>query len=144
MSLVDRTEPVRDAKAQATSHRVLLIEDNPDSRETLRRLMEIWGHEVQVAEDGRQGVRLGLAWGPAVAIIDIGLPILDGYDVAQRLRSAFGRRIFLIALTAYSQPIDRQLALSVGFDVHMTKPADLDELHRLLEQVPTSQPEEGA
>ena len=117
---------------QCSGRRILLIEDNPASRESLRLLMELWGHRVEVAPDGPAGVEKALAWGPEVAVVDLGLPGLDGYQVADRLRAAFGDRIFLIALTAYSQPDYRQRSRAAGFDLHLTKPANLDELSRLL------------
>jgi CheY-like chemotaxis protein len=75
------------------SHRVLVVEDQPDARESLRLLLEIWGHQVEVAPDGLRGVQVALAWKPEVAIVDIGLPLLDGYEVARRLRAAFGATI---------------------------------------------------
>jgi len=90
------------------------------------------GHQVETAEDGLQGVEKALALRPEVGIIDIGLPRLNGYQVAQRLRAAFGRNIFLIAYTAYNQPEDRQRAITAGFDAYLVKPAALDELNRLL------------
>jgi CheY-like chemotaxis protein len=108
--------------------RILLVEDNPDGRETMQILLELLGHEVDAAEDGLRGVEKALAWHPEVAIIDIGLPKLDGYQVAQRLRSALGRRIFLIALTGYGRPEDREKVLAAGFDVHLIKPVMFEEL----------------
>jgi two-component system, sensor histidine kinase len=114
------------------SRRILLVEDNPDSRDTLRTILRLWGHQVEVAEDGRTGVQMALAWKPDIGILDIGLPVLDGYQVAERLRAVLKDQIFLIALTGYSQPQDRQRAFTAGFDVHLTKPADLDELARLV------------
>jgi CheY-like chemotaxis protein len=83
------------------SCRVLLVEDHPDGRETLKLLLELCGYQVEAAADGRQGVEKGLAWRPEVAVVDIGLPLLDGYEVARRLRAALGGRVRLIALTAY-------------------------------------------
>ena len=112
--------------------RVLVVEDNVDSRETLRFLVETWGHDVKVAEDGREGIDLALAFMPDAAIVDIGLPIFDGYHVARKIREALSDRIRLIALTAYNQPEDRQRALESGFDFFITKPADLEELAELL------------
>jgi CheY-like chemotaxis protein len=111
---------------------VLLIEDNPDGRATMQILLELWGHRVQVAADGVEGVQLALTWQPDVAVVDIGLPRLDGYQVAQRLRAVFQAHILLIALTGYGQPQDRQRAFAAGFDVHLTKPANLDQLFHLL------------
>jgi len=114
-----------------SSRRVLVVEDNPDSRETLRTLLELWGHHVEVAGDGRQGVEKALDWRPEVAVVDIGLPLLDGYEVARRVKAALDG-VRLIALTAYGQPQDRRRAFEAGFDIHLTKPADPDELRRLL------------
>src|SRR5262249_54656333 len=91
--------------------RVLIVEDNPDGRETLRTMLEIWGHQVEVAADGQQGVEQALALRPEVALVDIGLPLLDGYEVARRVRAALGRDIFLISLTGYGQPHDHRPTL---------------------------------
>jgi two-component system, sensor histidine kinase len=114
------------------SCRVLLVEDKLDGRATLRNLLELWGYKVETAADGRQGVEKGLAWRPDVAVLDIGLPGLDGYEVARRLRAALGGRLVLIALTGYGSPEDKQRAFDAGFDRHLTKPADPGELLRLL------------
>jgi DNA-binding response OmpR family regulator len=112
--------------------RVLIVEDNPDGRESLRRLVDIWGFAVDVAEDGLRGVHRALEWEPHAAIVDIGLPVLDGYGVARRVREALGGRVLLIALTAYADAEARRLALDAGFDQHMAKPADLARLESLL------------
>jgi CheY-like chemotaxis protein len=115
------------------SCRVLLVEDKLDGRATLRNLLELWGHTVETAADGRQAVEKGLAWRPEVAGVDIGLPLLDGYAVARQLRSALGGgRARLIALTAYGSPEDRQRAFDAGSAHHLTKPADPAELRWLL------------
>ncbi len=114
------------------SLQILIVEDNPDGRETLRTLLEAWGYEVEVAADGWEGVQKALAGRPQVALLDIGLPRLDGFQVAEQLRAAFGRRIFLIACTAYSQLEYRQRSLQAGFDAYLVKPIDLHELARWL------------
>ena len=91
------------------------------------------GYQVDVAEDGQRGIELALAQRPDAAFIDIGLPIVDGYGVARRLREHFGEHgIRLIALTGYGQPEDRLRALAAGFDVHLVKPVDLDAMTRAL------------
>jgi CheY-like chemotaxis protein len=108
--------------------RVLVVEDNPDGRETLRLLLELLGHDVQVAADGMDGVEKGLNWHPDVAVIDIGLPRLSGYEVARQLRQELGCDVFLITQTGYGRPEDRQRSLAAGFDVHLTKPVDPVEL----------------
>lgn len=114
------------------SRRVVIVEDNNDSRESLRMLLEAWDYQVEVAADGLQGVKKILALRPAAAVVDIGLPGLDGYQVARQVRSVLENEILLIALTGYGQAEDRKRALTAGFDVHMKKPADLDQLFRLL------------
>jgi CheY-like chemotaxis protein len=113
--------------------RVLVVEDNGDGRETLRLLLELVGHEVRVAADGVEGVEQGLAWRPDVAIVDLGLPRLNGYDVARRLRRELADGIFLITQTGYCRPEDRRDALAAGFDIHLSKPADPATLVSLLE-----------
>jgi CheY-like chemotaxis protein len=113
---------------------VLVIEDNPDGRETLRQLLELTGYRVDVAADGAEGVQLALARPPRVAVIDIGLPHLDGYQVARRLREALGSKVFLIACTAYSQPEDRRQAREAGFDAYLVKPVDFTILSGCVNQ----------
>src|SRR5262249_32168953 len=120
------------AFSRAPPRRVLIIEDNPDGREALRILLDLWGHEVEAAADGADGVRKALEWQPDAAVVDLRPPLPDGFQVARVLRSRLGGGVLLIALTGLSRPQDRQQAAEAGFDVHMPKPADLDELHRLL------------
>jgi CheY-like chemotaxis protein len=113
---------------------VLVVEDNPDGREVLRILLELWGHQVDVAEEGPAAVCKALAERPEVALIDIGLPGHDGYEVARQLRATpEGQAILLIALTGYAEPDDRRRALEAGFDAHLPKPVDPLELARLLQ-----------
>jgi CheY-like chemotaxis protein len=114
------------------ARRILVVEDNREGLEMLCLLLEGWGHRVEKAQDGLQGIQKALAWQPEVAVVDIGLPILDGYEVARQVRAALQDRIYLIALTGYCQADDRRRAFEAGFDVHLGKPADLDELSRLL------------
>lgn len=113
-----------------TSHRrVLVIEDNEDARETMRMMLELKGHEVEVRSDGEIGLQAILALQPHLSLVDIGLPGLSGYQVAQRAREA-GFTGWLIALSGYGQQQDVQRALDSGFDFHMVKPFDeqiLDE-----------------
>jgi two-component system, sensor histidine kinase len=111
---------------------VLLIEDNTDAREALRVLLELDGYDVAAAGDGPEGLDIARGKTPAVALIDIGLPGIDGYEVARRLRQLPGPRPFLVALTGYSDPEDRRRAEEAGFDAHVVKPVDPDELTRLL------------
>jgi len=132
-------ETAKKATDQSVSRmrRILLVEDNRDGRETMRVLLELLGYKVCVAEDGSSGLARALAWAPEVALLDIGLPGIDGYQVARQLRFAFGRAIYLIAHTGYGQPEDRYRAFEAGFDAHLVKPVDLNELVLLLTWLPS-------
>ncbi len=121
------------APAPATRVRnVLIVEDHPDSRESLRRLVQYLGHRTETAGDGLEGVAAGLAHRPDVVVVDIGLPGIDGYEVARRLRAGLGDGVFLIAYTAYGQPEDRARAVGAGFNLFLVKPEGLSELLRVL------------
>jgi CheY-like chemotaxis protein len=104
------------------------VEDNPDCRVTLQLFLSWMGHVVEVAGDGLRGVHKALAWRPDVVIVDIGIPVLDGYEVARRVRAALGDRALLVALTEYDQPEDRGRAGEAGFDVYLAKPASPEEI----------------
>lgn len=112
--------------------RVLVVDDLPDARDSLRRLLEIDGHEVAVAADGPESMRELHRFSPQAAFIDIGLPGIDGYTLARQLRAAAGDGIQLIALTGYGGEEDRRAAREAGFNAHLTKPVSLDELRRAL------------
>jgi signal transduction histidine kinase/CheY-like chemotaxis protein len=124
-------EPPRDAPQ--STRRILLVEDNRDVREGLKSLLEEEGHEVWAAGDGVEGVELALIHPPEVALVDIGLPRLDGYAVARSLREAHGPQVLLIALTGYGLPEDRRRAFESGFDAHLIKPVTLNVILDLLE-----------
>jgi signal transduction histidine kinase len=117
------------------SCRLILIEDHADARRSLAALLERLGHSVQVAEDGTSGIERAMQFKPQVVLIDIGLPDLNGYEVARRLRAHFNEHVFLVALTGYGQEDDLRAALDAGFDAHLVKPADIGELTRLLSRV---------
>jgi CheY-like chemotaxis protein len=114
--------------------RCLIIEDNVDAAESLSLLLQLIGHQAEVAYDGVEGVEKARGFRPEVVLCDIGLPgRLDGYAVARSFRADPElRSAYLIALTGYGQEEDRRRALAAGFDTHLTKPADLDALRRLL------------
>jgi signal transduction histidine kinase/ActR/RegA family two-component response regulator len=121
--------------------RVLVVDDHEDTRTKLRLLLEQTGHEAIEAVDGIDGVQLALSRRPDVAIVDIGLPGINGYEVARRLRQLpHSRPIALIALTGYGQDEDRRRALQVGFDRHIVKPVDAERLKLALIEVTRSQP----
>ncbi|HWN03252.1 MAG TPA: response regulator, partial [Candidatus Dormibacteraeota bacterium] len=116
--------------------RVLIVEDNDDAREMLRHLLEQAGHEVHEAVDGLAGLDRTLALRPDAAVIDIGLPGLDGYEVARRVRAAGHADVLLVAVTGYGQSGDRQRSGEAGFDAHLTKPVDPLALESLLMNLP--------
>ena len=111
------------------SRHILVIEDNADACETLRTLLELHGHHVDVAHDGVTGLESALSLQPEVVLVDVGLPRMDGYEVARRIRASKGiRRPMLVAVTGYGGPEDRQRALEAGFDAHVTKPVEYSTL----------------
>jgi CheY-like chemotaxis protein len=110
---------------------VLIIEDNVDAAETLATVLQLDGHRVYVARDGMTGVALAHEMKPDVILCDIGLPDLDGYEVARKLRQDV-RSARLIALSGYGQPEDKERATQAGFQAHITKPAPLSDLAALL------------
>lgn len=130
---VRRNGSARSAKP-IKPRRIVVVEDNADSRTTLQMLLQLEGHEVRTAPDGMQGIDAIIGWKPDVALIDIGLPQMDGFEVAQRLRSQLLQPMpLLVALTGYGFPADRARALAAGFDVHLVKPLKLDDLRTVLE-----------
>lgn len=112
--------------------RIAIVEDNSDSREMLYSLLRMDGYEVVAARDGLEGVELILQHQPEVALVDIGLPGIDGFEVARRVRDALGSRILLIALTGYGRDEDRRAVMSAGFDEHLVKPLDPDDLIKIV------------
>jgi PAS domain S-box-containing protein len=115
------------------ARRVLVVEDNEDSRHMLCQLVQQLGHEVHEAADGHAAVERALALVPDLALVDVGLPGIDGYEVARRIRrEPAGRHVRLVALTGYGRPEDRDAALAAGYDVHLVKPVDPQALAALL------------
>lgn len=105
--------------------RILLVEDNPDARRMLRLVLELDGHDVHEAEDGITGLAQALHIRPDIAIVDIGLPGLDGFELARRLRATHaGRGMLLVAVTGYGQPEDHKQSREAGFDAHLVKPVN--------------------
>ena len=115
--------------------RILLIEDNADARHMLQMLLTLAGHEVDSAPDGPSGLEKAATGHPDIAVVDLGLPGVDGYEVARRLRAGGREDLGLIALTGYGQPADRQAALAAGFDAHVVKPVDPSHLASVIASV---------
>ncbi len=130
--------PSRGSSAQHVTRarrRIVLVEDNLDAQQMLADLLSMWGHQVECASDGLEGVEKVLALRPEVALVDLGLPGIDGYEVARRVRQApEGRQLTLIALTGYGAPEQKARALAAGFDLHLVKPVDASSLSALLAQ----------
>jgi PAS domain S-box-containing protein len=125
------------ARAAGTAgRRILIVEDNNDARQMLRHLLELSGHEVHEADDGVRGLEQALVLHPDAVVIDLGLPGLDGYQVAQRIRAAGRRDVVLIAVTGYGQREDRLRSSAAGFDAHLTKPVDPTAIDALLQRHP--------
>ena len=125
-----RAEPL-----SVPSLRVLVADDNRDAADSLQRILALYGHDVRVAYDGASAVRMVEQFRPRVAILDIGMPGTDGYDVARAVRARPGERVALVALTGWGQETDRRRATEAGFDHHLTKPIDPDTLNRVLADV---------
>jgi signal transduction histidine kinase len=133
-----RTEASPDAAAdpapppRRAGKKVVVADDNQDSAEMMKALLEIDGHEVEVAFDGLAAAALIARFAPDAAVLDIGMPGIDGYEVARRVRASGGAAVYLVAVTGWGQESDRKRAHEAGFDVHLTKPANPDEIRRLL------------
>ncbi|HYH66202.1 MAG TPA: response regulator [Urbifossiella sp.] len=114
-----------------------MADDNRDAADSLAMLLRLAGHEVRTAHDGLAAVAVAAETRPDVAVLDIGMPGLTGYDAARRIRAEpWGRGVLLVALTGWGQDGDRQRAAEAGFDHHLTKPVDPEALTRLLAGAP--------
>ena len=113
--------------------RILIVDDNVDAAEALAILLTMQGHEVETRADGASGMAAVTTYRPDIILLDIGLPDMDGYEVARQLReSGASEGMTLIAVTGYGSPADRIRSAEAGFDHHLTKPVEADELIRLL------------
>jgi CheY-like chemotaxis protein len=119
---------------QAGARKLVLVEDQDDGREMLRVLLGRAGYDVIDVANGTEAMRAIAEHRPDVAIVDIGLPDMTGFEVGRFARGELGRSLLLIALTGYGQERDRAQVFAAGFDHHLVKPVDLDALTRLLEQ----------
>ncbi|MEO6445294.1 MAG: response regulator [Gemmatimonadaceae bacterium] len=117
--------------------RVLVVDDNPDLVESLAMVLDFLGHEVRTALSGKDALTEMETWGPQLVLMDVGMPGMSGYDVAQQAREhAWGRATTLIAMTGWGRAEDRDRALAAGFDQHVVKPVDLERLRELLASLP--------
>jgi CheY-like chemotaxis protein/two-component sensor histidine kinase len=127
------SESARGTAGTGDRRRVLVVDDNVDSAESLVTLLRMFGHEVQMAHDGIAAVETAARFRPDVVLLDIGLPRLNGYEVAQRIRQEpWGPGVVLIALTGWGQEEDRRRSKDAGFNFHLVKPVDPDDLTKHL------------
>ncbi len=113
--------------------RVLVVDDNEDVARSLAMLLELWGYDAEVVHSADTALKAVQAHPPEVVLLDIGLPGMDGYEVAKRLRQKHGcEKVLLVAMTGYGQDEDRRRAEEAGFDHHLVKPVDPDTLQELL------------
>lgn len=113
--------------------RILVVDDNPDSALSMAMMLSMMGHETRTAHDGEAAVATAEAFRPQVVLLDIGLPKLNGYEVAQRIRKEeWGTSMFLVAITGWGQDEDRRRSEDVGMNLHLVKPVEPSALDRLL------------
>jgi signal transduction histidine kinase/ActR/RegA family two-component response regulator len=128
-----KTMPAPEQAAPARA-RILVVEDNTDARETLELLLRCLGHEVVTARDGAEALQRCEQMTPEIALVDLGLPGIDGFEVARHMRARFGKGPLICALTGYGSDEDRERTAAAGFDEHFVKPLDLDRFNQLVKQ----------
>lgn len=110
------------------STKVLIIDDYQDGADVLGQLLALQGYSVTTAYNGADGIEAAMRTGPKVALVDIGMPGMDGYEVARRLRENFADRLYIVAVTAWSDKETQHRCMESGFDLHMTKPVSFEAL----------------
>jgi CheY-like chemotaxis protein len=134
-SLPLRTEG-RSRQNLVPGHRLLVVDDNKDAATSLAMLLRLGGNEVQVAHDGMSALELAKSYGPEMVFLDIGMPGMDGYEVARRMRQQPGlENVVLAALTGWGQKEDRRRTADAGFDHHLVKPVETGVLEQLIVQL---------
>ena len=122
--------------AEDLTRSIVIVEDNKDVRDLLRLRLKKLGHQVHEAPDGEEGLRVVLRERPDLALVDLGLPGLDGFEVAKGVRAELGQNVVLVAVSGFGQPEDKRRALEAGFDEHITKPADVKDIENILRRFP--------
>lgn len=130
------TTPSATAVSAHAPRRIAIVEDNQDVRDLLRLKLSRLGHSVVDARDGLEGLRVVLAERPDLALVDLGLPGIDGFQLAREVREKIGDDVILVAVSGFGQPEDKRRALEAGFDEHLTKPADVHDIENLLMRLP--------
>jgi CheY-like chemotaxis protein len=125
--------PTAAATSGVPPRRILIVDDNEDSAESLAMLLEISDHDTRSAYDGEQALRIAEEFRPHVVLLDIGLPKLNGYEVCRRIRQEpWGKDILMVALTGWGQNDDRRKSREAGFDAHLVKPVGHESLMEVL------------
>lgn len=138
-------EPGADTQTPTATRRVLIVDDNPDTVASLAILLEQSGNEIQTAHDGLEAVALAETFRPDIVLLDLGLPKLNGYDAARRIREqTWGKTMLLVAMTGWGQPDARRKSAEAGFNVHLVKPVAQDALMKLLASTASGTPREVA
>ncbi|MEP7083229.1 MAG: chemotaxis protein CheB [Betaproteobacteria bacterium] len=128
--------PAATELSQISGRRILVVDDNPDSAESLAMLLQLTGNETRIAHDGIEAVAAAAEFLPEVVLLDIGMPGMNGYDAARAIREQpWGRRMMLVAMTGWGQPEDRKRSKDAGFNTHLVKPVDFAALSKLLAEV---------
>jgi DNA-binding response OmpR family regulator len=122
------------AQGTRTARRILVVDDNQDAADSLAMLIGVRGDEVRIAYDGAQALAVEREFHPDVILLDIGLPALSGYDVAERVRASRGDKVLIVAITGWGQEKDLRRAEDAGIDHHFTKPVDFEALVALIER----------
>ena len=136
----DAANTQKQATGVPSTQRLVIVEDSDDIRWMLEALLEHLGHQVFVAKDGPEGVSRILEVHPDLAFVDIGLPGFDGYEVARRVRAKLGSAVRLVAVTGYGQAADKRRALEAGFEAHLTKPVDVQQIQAVFAAAPGRTP----
>jgi CheY-like chemotaxis protein len=127
------SRPRAGAGAERVARKILVVDDNRDSATSLALMLQLMGNETRTAHDGIEGLETAAAFRPDVVLLDLGMPRLNGYDTAQRMREQpWGRTAILVALTGWGQESDRARSREAGFDHHLVKPVEPALLERLL------------
>lgn len=137
--IASASEPVAD-DLPAARRRILVVDDNLDSAESMAMMLELSGHDVATAHDGLEAVELAREFQPHVALLDLGMPKLDGYDAARSIRQEpWGQKMMLVALTGWGQSEDKRRSREAGFDAHLVKPIYFGVLEELIDKENGSQ-----
>ena len=131
--MADEATPAQSAAHDEPKRRILIADDNVDAAQSLAMLLELNGHEIRTAHDGLEALHVAESFRPEIAFLDIGMPGLTGYELAQRIRAqAWGARVALVAITGWGHDEDKRRAAAAGFDHHLTKPVSVQQVREIV------------